>query len=124
MFPTPSANQYETKDLAAMLERRERCKAKSKNGNGFGLTLANAVRMWPTPKGSPSGPDFARMNRDGSGGDDLATAVARETFNTPRARDWKAGGKECLPEQIGGQLNPPWVEWLMGFPIGWTDLED
>lgn len=22
----------------------------------------------------------------------------------------------------GGQLNPDWVEWLMGFPIGWTNL--
>lgn len=22
----------------------------------------------------------------------------------------------------GGQLNPTWVEWLMGFPLGWTDL--
>ena len=22
---------------------------------------------------------------------------------------------------IGGKLNPDWVEWLMGFPIGWTD---
>ena len=21
----------------------------------------------------------------------------------------------------GGQLNPEWVEWLMGWPIGWTD---
>ena len=21
-----------------------------------------------------------------------------------------------------GKLNPTWVEWLMGFPIGWTDL--
>jgi len=25
---------------------------------------------------------------------------------------------------IGGALNPTWVEWLMGFPPGWTDLED
>src|SRR3989304_2603564 len=25
---------------------------------------------------------------------------------------------------VGGQLNPTWVEWLMGFPLGWTDLED
>ena len=24
----------------------------------------------------------------------------------------------------GGRLNPQWVEWLMGFPQGWTDLED
>ena len=23
----------------------------------------------------------------------------------------------------GGQLNPTWVEWLMGFPLGWTDCE-
>jgi hypothetical protein len=23
-----------------------------------------------------------------------------------------------------GQMNPEWVEWLMGFPIGWTDLKD
>ena len=22
-----------------------------------------------------------------------------------------------------GSLNPTWVEWLMGFPLGWTDLE-
>ena len=22
---------------------------------------------------------------------------------------------------ISGQLNPTWVEWLMGFPTGWTD---
>ena len=21
-----------------------------------------------------------------------------------------------------GGLNPTWVEWLMGFPLGWTDL--
>ena len=23
----------------------------------------------------------------------------------------------------GGQLNPEWVEWLMGWPIGWTGLK-
>ena len=23
-----------------------------------------------------------------------------------------------------GYLSPMWAEWLMGFPIGWTDLED
>jgi hypothetical protein len=26
-------------------------------------------------------------------------------------------------EERGGQLNPEWVEWLMGWPVGWTDLE-
>jgi hypothetical protein len=23
----------------------------------------------------------------------------------------------------GGPLNPAWVEWLMGWPLGWTDLK-
>tara|TARA_Y100000593_G_scaffold52177_2_gene98038 strand:- start:443 stop:736 length:294 start_codon:yes stop_codon:yes gene_type:complete len=64
----------------------------------------------------------------------LATAVAR--FPTPDANCWKngergtgTGGGEQLSNhavapQSGGQLNPTWVEWLMGFPDGWTDLED
>ncbi len=38
------------------------------------------------------------------------------------------GGTEQAQESgessagAGGQLNPTWVEWLMGFPLGWTDL--
>ena len=28
-----------------------------------------------------------------------------------------------LADQVGGSLNPTWVEWLMGWPIGWTDLK-
>ena len=49
---------------------------------------------------------------------------------TPIATDWK--NRCCkdfrknrefqLQTYVGGQLNPTWVEWLMGFPIGWTDL--
>jgi len=27
------------------------------------------------------------------------------------------------PTTIGGKLNPTWVEWLMGWPLGWTDLK-
>jgi hypothetical protein len=28
-----------------------------------------------------------------------------------------------VASETGGALNPPWVEWLMGWPIGWTDLQ-
>ena len=69
-----------------------------------GDELVDYVRMWPTPKASESGPDYAWATRKGSGADDLPTAVSRENPS-------------------GGQLNPTWVEWLMGFPPGWTDLE-
>jgi hypothetical protein len=33
-------------------------------------------------------------------------------------------GTTLTDSVTGGQLNPQWVEWLMGFPAGWTDLED
>ena len=93
--------------------------------------LDNHVKIWPTPKASPSGPDYARMNRPLSGGDDLATAIAR--CPTPSANDWKGSSKpgqrrgQLTDPAMGvipasGQLSPMWVEWLMGFPIGWTDL--
>jgi hypothetical protein len=32
--------------------------------------------------------------------------------------------KKRDPSVVGGQLNPTWVEWLMGYPSGWTVLED
>jgi site-specific DNA-cytosine methylase len=35
-------------------------------------------------------------------------------------QQWPASGGENLRTQVGGQLNPTWVEWLMGFPTGWT----
>ena len=24
--------------------------------------------------------------------------------------------------RAGGYLNPRWIEWLMGFPVGWCEL--
>ena len=52
---------------------------------------------------------------------------------TPTARDYKDNGRspaelarnsKTLATHAGGSLNPQWVEWLMGYPEGWTDLED
>ncbi len=84
--------------------------------------------LWPTPKASPSGPDYARAGREDSGGDDLVTAVARYSTPTASNRDSAGGSNSRRTEKeagtyISGQLNPTWVEWLMGFPLGWTDLE-
>jgi hypothetical protein len=54
---------------------------------------------------------------------------------TPTARDHKDTG-DCLnvpvngllgravrPSRAGGSLNPTWVEWLQGYPLGWTIVE-
>jgi hypothetical protein len=31
--------------------------------------------------------------------------------------------KKRLQSGSGSGMNPDWVEWLMGFPIGWTKLK-
>lgn len=45
-----------------------------------GTTLTDAVRLLPTPEAklADSGPDYARMNREGSGGDDLTTTIFKQ----------------------------------------------
>lgn len=36
---------------------------------------------------------------------------------------WRTPEVVSETEPAGGSLNPDWVEWLMGLPIGWTDIE-
>lgn len=48
-WPTPSAAELRTKDAKRIVERRAECQRRHGNGNGFGLTLGNAVSIhWGT----------------------------------------------------------------------------
>jgi hypothetical protein len=57
--------------------------------------------------------------------------IPRSLWAIPTAQDAKnnAGpsqySRNSLPLNVivGGRLNPEFVEFMMGFPIGWTDLE-
>jgi hypothetical protein len=69
--------------------------------------LAAAVKMWPTPQASD--------NRDR--GNLSSGAVKR------RMEKGKQISLSQSVSEVSGQLNPTWVEWLMGFPTGHTDLK-
>lgn len=102
------------------------------NGKKVQVGLEHAARYWPTPTVSGN---HNRKGASANSGDGLSTAV--KTWPTPTVND----SKNCtLPpsqvkhdnipgallrdgEKAGGALNPTWVEWLMGWPIGWTDLK-
>ena len=89
---------------------------------------------WPTPTRSDGMGGPGHSGRQG--GLNLRTAV-QQSWATPTTRDWRSGkaseethakNSRPLSEQVGqvengGQLNPEWVEWLMGWPVGWTDLK-
>jgi hypothetical protein len=61
----------------------------------------------------------------------LETVVGRMLWPTPTAHNAKETNAPSelqrntptLAAQAGGTLNPTWVEWLMGWPLGWTDLK-
>ncbi len=61
-------------------------------------------RMWPTPTCHNA------KEQD---------SPAESKRNTPTLCHVARGGDQTLPRH----LNPEWVEWLMGWPLGWTDLK-
>jgi len=65
------------------------------------------VKIWPTPQASDN------RNRGGAG----SRAIQR------RKEMGKQIGLSQAVSATSGALNPDWVEWLMGWPIGWTDLK-
>jgi len=95
-WPTPRVVMPDNSKRKATLNPKT-LRYEREDGESFSMNLADAVKMWPTPT----------------------------------ARDWKSGkaspetmarNSRPLSEAVGGTLNPPWVEWLMGWPPGWTDL--
>tara|TARA_R110001606_G_scaffold161578_1_gene305516 strand:+ start:43 stop:615 length:573 start_codon:yes stop_codon:yes gene_type:complete len=72
---------------------------------GYNKSLPNEVKLWPTP---------AAANSKG--------AVKNRFMGSPT---YKSNLDEAVRTNMeSGQLNPNWVEWVMGYPRGWTDLED
>jgi len=72
-----------------------------------GTSKKKREKYWPTPQASD--------NRD------------RGNMSNPSIQRRVAIGKQIMLSQsvdpTSGQLNPMWVEWLMGWPLGWTDLK-
>jgi len=67
------------------------------------VTLADQVELFPTPT---SGDCKNRMTSE----------KAKRLYQSgPTLVD--------VTQSLGGMLNPTWVEWLMGWPLGWTALE-
>jgi hypothetical protein len=89
--------------------------------------------LLPTPSAVSYGTNQGgSMGRTGKVRPSLQHMAKHDLWPTPAASAHKRNGKENakgrgfspnLPEVAGGTLNPAWVEWLMGFPAEWTDLE-
>ena len=113
LFPTPTRVYTRADWTAEEIEARQSevkaatlAKGKHHTGNGFGLNLAQAVNLWPTPNAG----DFKAG---------MSNAPGRQQSSLPRS----VGIAEGVSSGKRGGLNPTWVEWLMGFPLRWSELE-
>lgn len=78
------------------------------------VAVRAGLRIWPTPQSR-----------------DFRTGAGHRWANPQRSRNLNdaVAATEGYHMQSGqqsettGQLNPTWVEWLMGFPLGWTELD-
>jgi DNA (cytosine-5)-methyltransferase 1 len=131
LWPTPTTQEVEHPNAKWNTNGRRI----SNNGNTHSMGLADSVQKWPTPQVD----DSKNVNPGPKRRMTLAKAV--QTWPTPRAAQGEARNHtiwersldkpqnlenkvaQVEPSAIGGKLNPTWVEWLMGFPLGWTDLE-
>ena len=84
-------------------------------GTKRGTTLGGYARMWATPR-----------TTDGTGGPRKLDEKGRRISQTNPDLVFGANLADQVraEEAISGSLNPQWVEWLMGYPEGWTDLKD
>ena len=113
----------------------------------FGMTVAGRVslplRLEPRTLGkdgsylpTPAACSYG-SNRGGAAGrtgperHSLETMARRNLWPTPHANCYTGSGHgpnkmgaPNLQTQVGGTLNPTWVEWLMGYRIEWTVCED
>lgn len=103
--------------------------------NMTGTSLAQQVKTpekWPTPRAS-DGKRMGTAPKDWKRGKGTGNRL-RDFIHlcpTPTVQDAKNNGGPSQSQRntpplnavAGGALNPPWVEWLMGWPIGWTGLQ-
>ena len=97
-FPTPCARDYRSPNLKPFSER---------GGGRKGEQLVNHIAHFPTPRAA---------SKTGGG-------IGLDGGSRARKAMVERFGEEEMKALGGGQLNPPWVEWLLGWPIGWTDLK-
>lgn len=93
------------------------------------LTAETDYGLLPTPTTMDDGGRFNRSPTPGAKKRPTLGAMARYNLwptptvhgntNAPKAGTKRGTG---LQTAAGGPLNPAWVEWLMGWPLGWTEL--
>ncbi len=111
MFPTPLASDKGTnrdaQNLDVYLSENGVFRKKNRNGSIWSLPLSAAV-FYLTPVAS----------------DGFRSTLKPSAFETAKKNGNLSAQVISMENSVSdtAALNPDWVEWLMGFPQGWTDV--
>jgi hypothetical protein len=97
------------------------------------VPLNAAVKQWQTP--SKACADGGQTSRGGKRKGELLLTGQVRAYATPRVEDSQCAGRRhnretsdtlyaqtvTDTESVPGSLNPDWVAFLMGWPVGWED---
>ena len=113
MWPTPSQRDYKGGSGTIKEKDGKYYRQSDKTGTKNGVRLDALIeyqhkKMYPTPAAHEGRLGYQRRDTGKKGTQKSLTTIVIDD----------EGGRE----KTTGQLNPTWVEWLMGYPSGWTDL--
>jgi len=131
-LPTPTCGMAKHSQLTSEASQREMNRSIQVRGNPSSLAIAVQAK-WPTPTAHMA----KETNAPSEHKRNTPTLTAQANWPTPRTKGMCGGSgaweqlktKTTIQEAKamgagnGGSLNPTWVEWLMGWPLGWTDLK-
>ena len=130
MWPTPRVSDTEGGLVKKVEVKDGKFSRKNKQGVRWGVKLKDAVnhmeqeKLWPTPT--------AHNAKEGAYPAEFKRNTPSLVIEAQRRNDSGDQSAEDLPnttsgeagtEKVKANLNPDWVEWLMGYPEGYSDTE-
>jgi hypothetical protein len=137
LYPTPDVRGFENEGSPLML--KEKVSKEEFFGVAYRASASKKERIWGTPTAND-----AKNSLTGSphGRGTLTADIVESRYPTPGTTGLSNGSGNCetinklfresvisdderrsMRSANGGQLNADWVERLMGYPDGWTDIE-
>lgn len=110
LWATPNTMDYLPQRSPEALRRQAETsrKGRKRPANLREQVRAETVRLWPTPRAADS---------TGTG-----AAGSKSAEHDLERQNLKGVVMYTPGAAPGEQLNPDWVEWLMGYPIGWSEV--
>src|SRR5690606_25653626 len=118
------ANRKIPEPSSVIVTRNGTLRYQNHQGKQSFLRLSQVVKLLPTPLATADRRSVNYHNRKKSDKKTLTLSALAKMPHLLQSMITSVSYEDlqvALETKVSGQLNPMWTEWLMGFPIGWTE---